>query len=120
MSLFKMSSHFVTHEIKNNEYKIGVVKTISLKQFHTLLKESFAVVLKKDDIYKINWEDGDPHLYSDKDYYTYDLSGVDGDIWIDNDSVVFYLAAQPIFLRFLTIRNFTIEEIVNMEADSDD
>ena len=80
-------------------------KTISLDQFHELISNAYAVVVN-DTLYFVGYDGGSDSPYiSDNDGNDYiDLSTVDGDIEVHNNSVFFYVNGEPISMNFLMIK----------------
>jgi hypothetical protein len=78
--------------------------TITLKQFHEMLRRAYAVSVN-DTLYFVGYEiDGSPYIADNNGDDHVDLSTVDGDIEVFPYHVLFYVGGEMIKMYFLNMR----------------
>jgi hypothetical protein len=96
-----------------------MTQTISLDRFHELFMEAYAVDVN-GSIYMTSHDNSsgvmEYFIYDERNGYT-EFNEVDGDIEVHNDlELFFYIAGDPIRLKFLT--PMSIEKGVEVEPEA--
>ena len=77
-------------------------KTLTIEQLHKKLTECYAVSVN-DTLYFVGWVDDSPYVSDNFGDDQIDFSVVDGDIEVTESGVFFYVASDPVELKFLQV-----------------